>query len=96
MNLVERLARALWVECGCQRYSEFDNPTHASGTERFRQLARCAVEAMRTPTQHMLDEICNDEPADYTYKDENIRRIWEGMCNAALMEEKSDAPLTSL
>ena len=46
--------------------------------------ARRGIEAMREPTQDMLDEVCTDEPLDTIYKDANMRSVYTAMIDAAL------------
>lgn len=52
-EMIDRVARTLWKECGCDQFSDFDKPTHPNGPVKFRALAKAAIEAMRDPTQNM-------------------------------------------
>ncbi len=77
-DLVERVARAMFVV-------ESDDPDDPGvweyAAENYRALARAAIEAMREPTEAMID-------AGAIYADCNgAHGAWQAMIDAALKED---------
>lgn len=80
MTMVERVARAICKACGdaSGEIWKFDN-FDASSQHEFIVQARTALEAMREPTQRMLDATLTDASA-FT---------WRTMIDAALNEDQA-------
>lgn len=82
-EIVERMARALWDAC---RIPVCFDAGNLRGQEKFRQLARIAIEALHEPTEAMIDAgadvgINFDE---YRIGENASREVWGLMINAAL------------
>jgi hypothetical protein len=91
-EMIERVAEAIWRQ-------EFENHDRLPPVE-YRQLertdrldleamARAAIEAMREPTQSMLDAGLNGAPiTEYGWCDRETLDIWKPMIDAALKESE--------
>lgn len=79
MNMIEKIAVG---------QSEFDGRPWLSmpKTERDRYIARArlAIEAMREPTEAMVDAAADEWVEDWRQRRETIRAIWTAAINAAL------------
>ncbi len=88
MTMGERVARAL---CAADGYSWAED-------ELYMRQARAAIEAMRTPTQHMLVlGSCYEDPEERYAGDIKLGikaegaiagEVWQAMIDAALSEQK--------
>lgn len=81
MTMIERVARALAASDGAKFHV---NP------DVYLTLARAAIEAMREPTEHMLDYGACHEDQDHDIFDEGhiSREVWQAMIDAALAEKE--------
>ena len=79
-EMVERVAADLWREARCPGDFASGN---VNGQQRFRELARAAITAMREPTDAMVDAGDN---AGYGECDVGCNSHWPAMIDAALAD----------
>lgn len=77
MTMIERVAEAI-------------ADAHKLHGRNFNSMARAAIEAMREPTEHMLDYGACHEDQDHDIFDEGhiSREVWQAMIDAALAEKE--------
>ncbi len=80
-EMVERVARAMCEADAKRRKNPFGGPEYGVNLERFRVMARAAIEAMRTPSGKML--LAAD---DASAEPEAVNRIWAAMIDASLSQ----------
>lgn len=86
-DMVEKVARAIWAlqrDTDCNDYDKlWDGP--CSAKEIARDMARAAIEAMREPTEDMLEAGTNAVDDGETYSCRaKAEGVYYGMLSAAL------------
>lgn len=81
-EMIERVARGIFAS---QEWPEF-HPAYEVSSEIFEIAARAAIEAMREPTQAMLQEGASGSGED---SEATALGAWETMIDAALQEKEA-------
>lgn len=96
MDMIERVAKAIWENLPSPLsigYGPIDAPEDLTDIrEEWNACARAAIEAMRTPTDAMLnamhDRIAIEcRPNDHSASILNDREVWASVLDAALRGE---------
>lgn len=89
-GMIERVARAIALASLDPETREAVDPDRWEVADSYHDLARAAIEAMREPTENMLDFGACYEDQDHDIFDEGdiSRDVWRAMIDAALSEDR--------